>query len=129
MKNTNYGLLSIRIGLGLLFLLAGFGKLTGIMGPGIQGFSAMVWGSVIVAWVIALAELLGGLALLIGFKTRLASAGLGIIIIGALFMAHFPALDTSQPMTVINLLMHISLLTTLIGTMFAGAGQYSIDKE
>jgi uncharacterized membrane protein YphA (DoxX/SURF4 family) len=46
MSNKDNGLLAIRIGVGLLFIIAGFGKLTGILGPGISGFSGMVFGSV-----------------------------------------------------------------------------------
>ena len=41
-QNEDMGLLILRLGLGLLFLLAGFGKLTGILGPGISGFAGMV---------------------------------------------------------------------------------------
>ena len=128
-SNTDHGLLVIRIGAGVLFTLAGFGKLTGIMGPGIDGFSGMVFGSVILAWVIALAELLGGLALLLGFLTKWASAGLALIIAGAIFMAHIPAFDASAPMTVMNLFMHTSLLLTLVGLALSGSGSHAIKAD
>jgi len=129
MTSTDKGLLTIRIGLGLLFVLAGFGKLTGIMGPGISGFSGMVFGSVILAWIIALGEVLGGVALWLGYLTKWASAGLAIIILGALFKVHFPAFDAAAPMTVIMVLVHIVVLTSLLGLMFAGAGSYGMSKE
>ena len=129
MSNTDNGLLAIRIGVGILFIIAGFGKLTGIMGPGITGFSGMVFGSVILAWVVALAELLGGIAVLIGFKNKLASWGLAIIVLGALIKVHLPAFDASAPMTVIGVFMHLSLLTTLIGLALAGSGSHAVKAD
>tara|TARA_Y100000034_G_C6791451_1_gene354404 strand:+ start:259 stop:648 length:390 start_codon:yes stop_codon:yes gene_type:complete len=129
MSNKDNGLLAIRIGVGLLFIIAGFGKLTGILGPGISGFSGMVFGSVILAWVVALAELLGGVAVLTGFKTKCASWGLAIIVLGALFKVHFPAFDASAPMTVIGVFMHLSLLATLIGLGLAGSGSHAVKAD
>lgn len=129
MKHHDYGLLITRIGLGLLFVIAGFGKITGNLGPGIQGFSGMVWGSVLLAWIIALVELVGGISLLVGKWTTYAGWALAIVILGALFLVHFPAFNAKDPMTVINVFVHIALLGSLVGIALTGPGACSMAKD
>jgi len=129
MKNKNAGLLVLRIGLGILFLIAGFGKMTGIAGLGIDGFSGMVFGSVLLAWIIALGEFLGGISLLVGVWTRYSTIGLSVIMLGALFMVSIPGFDASAPMTVIELFLNLNVLTALIGVTLIGTGTCSIKPE
>jgi putative oxidoreductase len=128
MKCDNTGLFMIRLGLGILFVFAGFGKLTGVFGPGIKGFSGMVWGSLFLAWIIALGELLGGISLLTGVWTKYSTIGLSIIMLGAIFMASIPGLDSANPMTLISLLSNVVILTSLLGVMFMGPGKCCIKK-
>jgi putative oxidoreductase len=123
-KTMDCGLLSIRLGVGLLFLVAGFGKIMDV-----AGFAAMMGLPLIVGWLIALGELLGGLAVFIGFLTRWASSGLAIIIAGAIFLVHLPAFDFSQAMTVVTLFIHIALFATLIGLALAGSGKYAMRSD
>lgn len=124
-KHTDYGLLITRIGFGLLFFLAGLGKIIG----GIPGFAEIMKLPVFLAWIIALGELFGGVALLIGFLTRWAGAGLSIIMIGAIFLVYLPAFDMANPMSVTNLLIHIALFAALVGLAFSGSGRYAVKAD
>ena len=123
------GLLILRIGLGILFLFSGFGKLTGILGPGISGFAAMVYGSLILAWLVALGEFFGAISLLTGIWTKWSTIWLSVIMLGAIFIVNIPALsDLNNPMGFGGLLMNLSVLTSLLALMLTGPGQYSFGK-
>ena len=78
-----------RILLSIMFILAGFGKLTAI------GGTAGYFGSLglplptVTAVVVGLVELLGGLAVLVGFQTRIAAYLLAAFSIVAGYLGHY----------------------------------------
>jgi len=115
-QNQDVGLLIIRLTFGLLFVMAGLGKFMSSMGPGLDKFSMMVGGSMILAVVIGVLELLGGLALISGFMARQAGVILSFIMVGAIVLVHGPAGDKIQ------ILIHIALIGALLGISFIGAG-------
>ncbi len=85
-KLKPYASLFLRIGLGVIFIYHGFGK---VFGAGTSLGTA--WNpslptviQVLVAW----GEFIGGLAILSGFLTGAASAGIIIIMLGAIFTVH-----------------------------------------
>ncbi|WP_435359260.1 DoxX family protein [Haloarchaeobius sp. DFWS5] len=89
--------LLLRLGLGTIMMVHGFGKLTG-MGPsgsGIDAFAGML-GSLgvplplVAAWVVALVEFFGGLLVLVGLFSRVAAAGIALVMIGAIVLVHLP---------------------------------------
>jgi putative oxidoreductase len=87
----NYGDLLIRIVVGLIFVITGYGKLFGA--PGIQGFTGMLTGIGIpaasfIAVLIGVIELIGGVLLILGLWTNYASTLLGIIIFVAILAVH-----------------------------------------
>jgi len=130
MARTNAGLLIMRIGLGILFLIAGLGKMIGApLGPGIAGFSGMVWGSVLVAWLVALGEFFGSLSLLTGKGMTYATAWLALIMLGAIFMVAVPGVMQGAPMALIKLLEDTVVFTGLIGLMLTGPGTLRMNKE
>ncbi len=120
------GLFIIRFGLGILFLLAGFGKITGILGPGIAMFSGMVGNSIVVAWLVALGEFFGGVSLVTGVWTKYATIWLSIIILGAIIMVSLPGFKAADPMTLIKLLEDLVVFTSLIGINLTGSGKCSV---
>jgi len=128
-QHEDVGLLMLRLGLGLLFLLAGFGKLTGILGPGIAGFAGMVWGMTWLAVLIGAGELLGGLGLLTGTLTTWAAAGLAVIMAGAIFLVSLPGFDAANAMTLIKLLEDVVVFTGLLAVCFLGPGEFSVDER
>ncbi|MDD5561781.1 MAG: DoxX family protein [Candidatus Omnitrophica bacterium] len=90
----NWGILVLRLGLGIMFMAHGMQKAFGLFGgPGIKGFSGMLSGLGFVpatfwAYVAAYTELLGGVLLIIGLQVRPAAALLLILIVTAAIKVH-----------------------------------------
>ena len=74
-----YGALLLRIALGVMFIAHAYLKLAVFTVPGFAGFLGQVGLPQIFAWPIILAEIAGGVALIVGFHARdridLAAAG------------------------------------------------------
>lgn len=87
----------LRLGLGIVFLVSGVGKLAGI-GPkatGIEGFAGFlaslgVPAPVLFAWLVALVETAGGLLLLVGLLVRYAAVLLAGDMLVATLLVHLP---------------------------------------
>ena len=85
------GLLLARIALALPFLYHGSGIAFGAFGgPGLAGFSAFTHLPLLVAALVGYGQFLGGLGILFGVLSRLASAGVGLIMLGAVLVVHLP---------------------------------------
>jgi putative oxidoreductase len=89
----NSGLALIRVITGLVFFAHGVQKVFvyGFGGVAELFTSIGIPFGAIAAPVVALAELLGGLALILGLFTRAAGFGLVPVMLGALFLVHLPA--------------------------------------
>ena len=115
-----------RILISILFILAGFGKLTAI------GGTAGYFGSLglplptVTAVVVGLVELLGGLAILVGFQTRVAALVIALFTVGATLVAH---LDFADGMQVLMLQKNLAITGGLLVLAAAGAGALSIDAK
>jgi putative oxidoreductase len=93
-KGVRIGACLLRIVLGIIFIAHGGQKVGGLWGgPGleatIQGFEQHLGLSAFTAILVSFGELLGGIALVFGFLTRLSGLGLFIIMAGALVTAHW----------------------------------------
>ncbi|MCA9389475.1 MAG: DoxX family protein [Candidatus Magasanikbacteria bacterium] len=82
-----WGLLILRVVIGAIFISHGYGKLTG--SPSLEMFSGMLGGMGIpapmfFAWVVALTELLGGIALVLGIFVKPAAYLLAFVMLVAL---------------------------------------------
>ena len=93
---TNEGLtgLILRMTLGIIFFPHGAQKLLGWFGghgfSGTMGFftqQGMPW---VVAFLVIIGESVGSLGLIFGFLTRMAAAGIFVIMLGAVCMVHWP---------------------------------------
>ena len=84
-----YGALALRIALGAMFIAHAYLKLVVFTPAGFAGFLGQVGLPGLLAWPIMLAELIGGLAILLGFYGRYVSLLLIPILLGAL-MVHAP---------------------------------------
>ena len=123
MTNTSLLLLA-RILLGLLFVVAGFGKLGNV-----EGFGAyMATGGIpaVLAWPVVLFEILAGLALIAGFQTRIAALALAAfcVVSGALY--HF---DPADQMQMTQLLKNLGLAGGYLLFWITGPGAWSLDAK
>ena len=121
---TNTYLLVARILLGLLFLLAGLGKLGDVAGFG----AYMATGGIpaFLAWPVVLAEILGGLALIAGLQTRIVAVALAAFCVLSGVLYHF---DLGNQMQVTQLLKNLALAGGYIALVVAGPGALSVDAR
>jgi putative oxidoreductase len=89
LRTAGYGLALLRIALGVMFVAHAGLKYFIFTMPGFAGFLGQVGLPSLLAWPIVLAEFVGGLALIVGYQARLASALLLPIMLGALAI-HWP---------------------------------------
>ena len=123
-SNSSVAILVGRVLLSILFILSGFAKLTAISG------TAGWFGSIglplptVTAVVVGLVELFGGLAILVGFKTRIAAILLAVFTLAATAIAH---LDFADQMQVLMLQKNLGLVGGFLLLAAVGAGSISID--
>lgn len=126
-----------RILLAALFLLAGFGKLTD-PGSAEAAYSAagMIAGRglpapVALAYLGGLVEVLGGLAVLIGFQTRIAAWALALFSVATAFLFHFGATGdaTTDMINQIMFLKNLSIAGGFLVLGAHGAGALSVDAR
>jgi putative oxidoreductase len=120
-------LLIIRIAGSVPFLFHGSTILFGAFGgPGPQGFSALIHAPVAVGYLVGLAQLLGGIAILAGIFTRIGAACIIVVMLGAIFLVHLPrGFDISKggaEYALTELLIAIALL-------IIGSGNYSLGSR
>lgn len=118
-KNTLAPLL-LRLGLATIFLYHGIDK--------VQQGGGTSWGgdmSVVVQFLVAWGELIGGLAVALGLLTRLAAAGLAFIMLGAIVTVHgekgFSLRDGGFEY-------NFALLVICIALILMGPGNFALDR-
>lgn len=79
-----YGLLLLRVSLGVMFLAHAWLKVSVFTMPGFAGFLGQAGLPAGLAWPIVLAEAIGGAALLLGVYARAVSVALLPVLLGAL---------------------------------------------
>lgn len=113
-----------RIFLSILFILAGWGKLTGLEGTA-QFFGALgLPMPTVTAVIVGLVEFVGGLAILIGFKTRTAAIIVALFTIGATLVAH---MNFAEGMNALMAQKNLAIAGGLLLLAVTGAGAYSVD--
>lgn len=120
-----------RILIAVLFIPAGFGKLTGFAGTvGYIGSAGLPLPQVAAALAIVV-ELGLGLALLVGFKTRLAAAVLAVFTLVASFFFHnYWALPADKAMVQQLMFMkNVAITGGLLAFVAFGAGRFSVDRR
>jgi putative oxidoreductase len=117
-------ILVARILISILFILAGFGKLTAISATAGWFGSIGLPMPTVTTVVVGLVELLGGISVLVGFQTRIAAIVLAVFTLGATAVAH---LDFSQAGNALMLQKNLGITGGLLLLAVLGAGAYSID--
>jgi putative oxidoreductase len=113
-----------RLLLALLFFLTGFQKLAGF-GATVMGQEGLLFllGASIVAIVV---ECVGGVALVLGYQTRLTGAVLAVCYIATALAAHADFSNTDQ---VIQFLKNVGMAGGFLQLAAFGAGNWSLDSR
>ncbi|PBC07146.1 DoxX family protein [Mesorhizobium sp. WSM3859] len=125
-SNSSTTILLGRILLAVIFLLSGFGKLTAISGTAAYFGALGLPVPTVTAVLVGLIELLGGLAVLIGFQTRIVAWVLAIFTIATGLVAHTGWADQMQ---MIQFLKNLAITGGFVLLASSGAGAYSIDAK
>lgn len=88
-QKNEIGALILRVTLGILFFIHGLVKFQGGIENTVGWFESINIPG-FMAYVVALIELVGGIALIIGFATRLVSILLALLMVGAIITAKLP---------------------------------------
>lgn len=120
-KYHDLALLLLRIGVGVVFIVAGWGKLTGI--EGVQGFFGNLGIPLagMMAWVVAIVEFFGGLMVLTGLYAKIPNLLLAVIMVVALFTTKLDGDFSAARVDILLLLMTLALA-------ILGSGKYSINS-
>ena len=113
-----------RVMLALIFILAGFGKITDPVGT--MGYMQSVGLPGLLLWPTIALELLGGIALAVGYKTRLVAFALaGFCVLAAvLFHRNF-----AEQMQMILFLKNIAIAGGLLLLATGASTAYSMDNR
>jgi putative oxidoreductase len=115
-----------RILLAVIFVLSGFNKLADIAGTAGYFGSMGLPVPTVTAVVVGLIELLGGLAIVVGFQTRIVSWVLAVFTIATALVAHTGWADQNQ---MIHFLKNVAIAGGFLVLASSGAGAYSIDAK
>ena len=108
-----------RLLIAYIFIVAGFGKITGYAAT--AGYMEAMGVTAALLPLTILVEFGGGLALLFGFQARFTALGLGVFSLITAFLFHGGADDA------INLMKNLSMAGGLFFLMLHGAGKISLD--
>jgi len=127
MRNMKTYLLPLaRVLMSSLFIWDGVLQLRNPVGTAQYFASVHVPVPDVAVWVSIAVHLLGGLALLAGFKTRWAAALLILLCLGTAFGVHLPVGDQAN---MINFYKNLVMTGGLLYVVAYGAGSMSVDKE
>lgn len=115
-------LLAARLLLGVLFVMAGLGKLGDVQG--FAGYMASGGVPAFLAWPVILFEILGGLAIIAGVRVALVALPLAAFTVLAGALYHFVPADQMQ-MT--HFMKNLAVAGGFLALGVTGAGRFSVD--
>jgi putative oxidoreductase len=115
-----------RILLAAIFILAGFGKLTDISGTAAYFAMYNLPGGAATAVGAGLVELLGGLAILVGFQTRIAGWVMAVFSVATALIAHMNWADMMQ---LIHFQKNLAMAGGFLVLATYGPGALSVDAR
>ncbi len=126
---ADLGPLCIRVGVGAVFAVHGWQKYNEIGVENFAGFleSLNVPAPEIVAWLMTIAEGIGGLMLIAGLLTRLVTLPLIGILVGAVLMVKDDVGFVVDASVGIGAELETGLISGLLCLLFIGPGRISVD--
>jgi putative oxidoreductase len=125
----------LRVGLGLVILPHGAQKLLGWFGgPGLGGtldlFSQAFGVPAVLTLLVIAAEFFGALGLIVGLFSRVAAAGIALVMLGAVALVHLPNgyfMNWSGTQGGEGIEYHILALALTAAVIIKGSGAFSLD--
>jgi len=120
-----------RVLLATIFVISGFGKLTGFDGTaGYIGAKGLPLPQVLAAIAVAI-ELGGGVAILLGWKTRWAALAFAVflVVITPIFHGYWSSPPAEAMGQQLNFMKNLSILGGMLLLLAFGPGRYSIDRD
>ena len=123
---SNFALLILRLAGALPVLYHGSGILVGAFGgPGPRGFADYLQLPVIYGYLVGLAQVAGGLAMLLGVFARIGSVCVIIVMIGAIYRVHLPrGFGIGEG----GVEFALTILLVALGLLVTGPGSYSLGR-
>lgn len=115
-----------RILLSVIFIMAGFSKFGDIAGTAGYIGSVGLPATTLLAWLAAIFELLAGVAILVGFQTRIFSWLLVAFCLFTAFVFHFAPADQIQ---MILLMKNLAIAGGFMALIVSGPGALSVDAK
>jgi putative oxidoreductase len=126
-----YGPLVGRVLLALIFIIAGYGKITGFEGTVgyMQAYNVPM--TQVLAVLAIIVELGGGLMIAVGWKARWAAAAIFIFVLIASFIFHaFWAVPADQAqLQNIMFMKNLAIMGGMLYIIVYGSGPLSVDKN
>lgn len=118
------GLVFVRLAGSLPFLYHGSAILFGAFGgPGPRAFAGFMHAPAIIGYLVGLAQFGGGLAILLGFFSRIGAACIFIVMAGAVLLVHLPkGFDVSKG----GMEFALTELFIAIAIVILGPGSYAL---
>ncbi len=129
-KYRQFGPLVLRVVIGIIFLAHGLQKFGIVPGGNLAGVTGF-FGNIgiplpgLMAVVVALVESVGGLALILGFGTRIAAILLSIVMLVAIFVAKLP----SGAGLIGGFEIDLALLAGLVALILMGSGEAALEDK
>lgn len=119
---TRYTHLAGRILIALIFVLSGFGKITNPAGT--AAYMQAMGVPALLLWPTAALELLGGIAIIVGFQTRIVAAALAVFCVVSALIFHSNFADQMQ---MINFMKNLAMAGGFLFLVSNGATALSVD--
>jgi putative oxidoreductase len=123
-RELNLELLIMRLACSLPFLYHGCAILFGAFGgPGPQNFAAFMKMPAVIGYLVGLAQVAGGIAILTGALLRVGAVCVIIVMLGAIFIVHLPnGYDIGHG----GLEYALTQMLLALGLLLAGPGKFSL---
>ena len=133
--SNDVALTMLRVVLGVVFFAHGAQKLLGWFGGygfhGTMGFFQQMGMPAPVVLLIICTEFFGGLGLIVGLLTRIAALGIGVEMIGAIFLVHLPNgffMNWAGTQKGEGFEYHLLAIATAGALLLRGSGAFSLDR-
>jgi uncharacterized membrane protein YphA (DoxX/SURF4 family) len=120
MRKPDVGLLLIRLAVAMVFLSHGVGKFINLDGS-IVFFDGLGLGPIFV-YLVGIAEIVGGLMMLLGFGTQIAGLMLAVVMVGSILLFKLPGGFSKMEIDLVMLL-------ASLGLAFSDNGKYAIEHH